>query len=233
VKEGGDDEDAMDIEETEESLAAGRFVEMFLRHLLKGIDAKEKFVRLRVCQLIALAMNSLGEIEYTTPNTEMITNVVTIYSRIYEMDWGKGPVIVNQPSASKPSLPLPDSNPAKMKQASKSPKPSSNCYSMTQARNFPSNPSSIVKCRVADGGREVRRAVLFNLEQTRATILFIIERARDVDAINRRCVYSRSMNEIGDFRILSIGNRERILRWGLRDRDGHVKKAAVRMFAHK
>ena len=63
VKEGAEDEDAMDIEETEESLAAGRFVDMFLRHLLKGIDAKEKFVRLRVCQLIALAMNSLGEIE--------------------------------------------------------------------------------------------------------------------------------------------------------------------------
>jgi condensin complex subunit 3 len=41
------------------------------------------------------------------------------------------------------------------------------------------------------------------------------------------------MNEIGDFRILSIGNRERILRWGLRDRDPNTKKAAVRMFAHK
>ena len=52
-----------EVEETEESLAAGRFVEMFLKHLLKGIDAKEKFVRLRVCQLIALAMNSLHEIE--------------------------------------------------------------------------------------------------------------------------------------------------------------------------
>src|SRR5271155_3387319 len=56
-----DEED--EVEETEESLAAGRFVETFLRHLLKGIDAKEKFVRLRVCQLIALAMNSLHEIE--------------------------------------------------------------------------------------------------------------------------------------------------------------------------
>ena len=66
VKDGAEDEDAMEIEETEESLAAGRFVDMFLRHLLRGIDAKEKFVRLRVCQLIALAMNSLGEIEYPT-----------------------------------------------------------------------------------------------------------------------------------------------------------------------
>jgi condensin complex subunit 3 len=51
-------------DETEESLAAGRFVEMVLKHLLRGIEAKEKFVRLRVCQLIALAMNSLCEIEY-------------------------------------------------------------------------------------------------------------------------------------------------------------------------
>jgi condensin complex subunit 3 len=57
-------QEAEEDEETEESLAAGRFVEMFMRHLLRGIDAKEKFVRLRVCQLIALAMNSLGEIEY-------------------------------------------------------------------------------------------------------------------------------------------------------------------------
>jgi condensin complex subunit 3 len=55
--------EAEEDEETDESLAAGRFVEMFMRHLLRGIDAKEKFVRLRVCQLIALAMNSLGEIE--------------------------------------------------------------------------------------------------------------------------------------------------------------------------
>ena len=62
-----DVEEGEEAEETEESLAAGRFVEIFLRHLLKGIDAKEKFVRLRVCQLIALAMNSMGEIEYVPP----------------------------------------------------------------------------------------------------------------------------------------------------------------------
>ena len=74
VKEGEGDEE---VEETEESLAAGRFVEMFLRHLLKGIDAKEKFVRLRVCQLIALAMNSLGEIEYICAIIALI--IVTNY----------------------------------------------------------------------------------------------------------------------------------------------------------
>ena len=69
-----------EAEETEESLAAGRFVEMFLRHLLRGIDAKEKFVRLRVCQLIALAMNSLGEIEFDPGLVVLI--VVTTFSMI-------------------------------------------------------------------------------------------------------------------------------------------------------
>ena len=61
VKDNANEDD--EVEETEESLAAERFVEMFLKHLLRGIDAKEKFVRLRVCQLIALTMNSLHEIE--------------------------------------------------------------------------------------------------------------------------------------------------------------------------
>jgi hypothetical protein len=60
---GGDDEDD-EAEETEEIAAASQFVETVLKYLLQGIDVKEKFVRLRVCQLIALAMNSLGEIEY-------------------------------------------------------------------------------------------------------------------------------------------------------------------------
>jgi condensin complex subunit 3 len=77
VKEEGEED-----EETEESLAAGRFVEIFLRHLLKGIDAKEKFVRLRVCQLIALAMNSLGEIEYS----HCKSNLVMTSSMSYAMD---------------------------------------------------------------------------------------------------------------------------------------------------
>ena len=94
MKEG--EEEGEEVEETEESLAAGRFVEMFLRHLLRGIDAKEKFVRLRVCQLIALAMNSMGEIEYAPiPWTAQKLMEVTIYSTIYEIDWANGPGIEN------------------------------------------------------------------------------------------------------------------------------------------
>lgn len=87
-------EDGEEAEETEESLAAGRFVEMFLRHLLRGIDAKEKFVRLRVCQLIALAMNSLGEIEYSPRMALLI--LVTICSMTCGTGWERGREIGNR-----------------------------------------------------------------------------------------------------------------------------------------
>lgn len=42
---------------------SSRFVEFLLTHLLRGITVKDKAVRLRCCQIIALSINSLGEIE--------------------------------------------------------------------------------------------------------------------------------------------------------------------------
>ena len=77
----------------------------------------------------------------------------------------------------------------------------------------------------------MRRAVLFNLEETRNTLPFILERSRDQDAINRRCIYAKTMTHVSDFRLLTIGNREKILRWGLKDRDAHVRKSATKMLS--
>lgn len=68
--------------------------------------------------------------------------------------------------------------------------------------------------------REVRRVVLFNLDQTKRSIPYIIERARDVDPINRRFVFLKPMAEIQDFRMLSISQRHQLLDWGLKDRCG-------------
>ena len=116
VKDGEDE----GMEETDESLAAGRFVEKVLRHLLKGIDAKEKFVRLRICQLIALAMNSLGEIEYV--HVLMTLTTAMTYSMNCARLSEKGCVIENQLSGYKPSSLLRDSNRVKTKLACVSPK---------------------------------------------------------------------------------------------------------------
>ena len=52
-----------DDEEGSEGISS-RFVEYLMHHLLKGVRVKEKLVRLRCCQLIALSTNSLGAMEY-------------------------------------------------------------------------------------------------------------------------------------------------------------------------
>ena len=66
--------------------------------------------------------------------------------------------------------------------------------------------------------REVRHAILSNIEFNEKTIPYIFDRTRDVDASIRRDVYVRSAEEIGDFRVLSIETQEKLLKWGLTDR---------------
>lgn len=65
---------------------------------------------------------------------------------------------------------------------------------------------------------EVRRSALFNIEQSKVTLPSILERARDTDAYNRRSVFTKPMEGLTDFRVLSIGDREKLLRYGLSDR---------------
>jgi condensin complex subunit 3 len=81
-----------------------------------------------------------------------------------------------------------------------------------------------------DTNAEVRRTLLLNLPLTPVTLPYLLERARDLDAPTRRALYSRLLPTLGDFRHLSLSMREKLLRWGLRDRDENVKKAAGRLF---
>ena len=81
-----------------------------------------------------------------------------------------------------------------------------------------------------DPSAEVRRSLLVNLPILPNTLPFLLERARDQDSATRRAVYSRLLPALGDFRHLSLSMREKLLRWGLRDRDENVRKAAGRLF---
>ncbi|KAK9447851.1 nuclear condensing complex subunit [Limtongia smithiae] len=83
-----------------------------------------------------------------------------------------------------------------------------------------------------DSKAEVRRTTMYNIEKRRETIPYVLERARDTDTATRRAVHSRILAEIGDFRLLSIGMREKILSWGLQDRDDSVRMATIRAFAN-
>ncbi|KAI1277748.1 nuclear condensing complex subunit [Xylaria sp. FL0933] len=84
-----------------------------------------------------------------------------------------------------------------------------------------------------DPSAEVRRSLLVNLPILPATLPYLLERARDQDAATRRAVYSRLLPALGDFRHLSLSMREKLLRWGLRDRDENVRKAAARLFRER
>ena len=81
-----------------------------------------------------------------------------------------------------------------------------------------------------DPSADVRRSLLLNLPLTPGTLPYLLERARDLDAATRRALYSRLLPALGDFRHLSLSMREKLLRWGLRDRDENVRKATARLF---
>lgn len=84
-----------------------------------------------------------------------------------------------------------------------------------------------------DPTSDVRRSLLTKLPMLPKTLPFLLERARDQDAATRRAVYSRTLMALGDFRHLSLSMREKLLRWGLRDRDETVRKAAGRLFRER
>ena len=84
-----------------------------------------------------------------------------------------------------------------------------------------------------DPSTDVRRSLLLNLPLTPATLPYLLERARDLDPATRRALYSRLLPALGDFRHLSLSMREKLLRWGLRDRDEHVRKATARLFSER
>lgn len=84
-----------------------------------------------------------------------------------------------------------------------------------------------------DTSAEVRRSLLLNLPLTPTTLPFLLERARDLDGPTRRAVYARLLPTLGDFRHLSLSMREKLLRWGLRDREENVRKAAGRLFRER
>ena len=84
-----------------------------------------------------------------------------------------------------------------------------------------------------DPSAEVRRSLLLNLPLTPSTLPYLLERARDLDPATRRALYSRLLPALGDFRHLSLSMREKLLRWGLRDRDDSVRKATARLFRER
>lgn len=57
-----------DDDESEYETVTSRFVESILRHLFQGFADTKVNVRIRCCQIIALSISSMGELEYAKIN---------------------------------------------------------------------------------------------------------------------------------------------------------------------
>ncbi|KAG2178793.1 hypothetical protein INT43_001639 [Umbelopsis isabellina] len=202
--------DAKDTDEMQEDdeevidTISSRFVEFLLTHLLKGITVKDKAVRLRCCQIIALSINSLGEIDED------------LYQKLKKCLFER----------------VRDKEASVRIQAVTALSRLQNADDEEDEADGRTVSEKLIDIMQHDPSAEVRRVVLFNLDQTKRSIPFIIERGRDVDPINRRFVYLKPMSDIQDFRMLSISQRHQLLDWGLKDRDPLVVKAATKMISN-
>lgn len=77
---------------------------------------------------------------------------------------------------------------------------------------------------------DVRRAALFNLIPSPASLPALILRTRDLDPINRRAAFTHVLSDV-PCRTLSAPQREEVISRGLRDREESVSKAAKRLVA--
>lgn len=172
-----------------------------IRHFLRGIAAKDRNVRFRCVQFIANIVNTLQEIE-----DDLYEDLkYNLSKRLYD----KEPNVRYYAALALTKM---QDDPNDVDNES---------FSVT---------SLLIQSLQHDSSAEVRRTILLNLSKTSATRRAVLERAMDTNAINRRFVYSRVMEEIGDFRQLSIHHREKLLQWGLKDRDVGVRTAATKMF---
>lgn len=85
-----------------------------------------------------------------------------------------------------------------------------------------------------DPSSEVRKSCLWNIESTTQTLPYLLKRTRDVDALVRKSVYLRLLED-GEFNLkqLSKDHKGELLKAGLYDRDASVKKACLKLVCEK
>lgn len=186
-----------DAEDDKESVSC-EFIDYLIRHLLRGIESRFKEVRYRIAQLLAYLVN------YITEMDEQLFSALkySLNRRLYDRE---SVVRIQAVVAMSRFQYYEGSNSLKMSQATK----------------------SLVNALKHDDSPEVRRAALLNLVKSPQSVPELVERARDVNLINRRLVFSRISKELPSFVELDLTLKENILKWGLNDREPSVRAAAV------
>jgi condensin complex subunit 3 len=204
---GDVDEDASTMPETPSTRLTSRLMDAILPLMM----AKDKFVRYRSTQLIAHIVNSLDAIDddlFQKLRYGLLKRIRDKEAMIRaQAVLGLGRLAGNQIEAE--------------------------ANSDSDGDEASGLLEKLLEVLQNDPSADVRRSLLVNLPILPTTLPFLLERARDQDAMTRRAVYSRLLPALGDFRHLSLSMREKLLRWGLRDRDDTVRKAAGKLFRER
>ncbi|TQS37060.1 hypothetical protein Golomagni_02478 [Golovinomyces magnicellulatus] len=200
--------DSLDlIEETPSS----RLLSHLIDSILPLLTAKDKFIRYRSTQLITHIVYSLNEFD----NDLFRLLRQSLLKRIYD----KEPIVRVQAVLGLGRLAENDIH-----------------HEDEDSDSEDDEKDSLQKLTSAlqnDSSAEVRKSLLVNLPILSTTLPYLLERARDQDSSTRRALYSRLLPALGDFRHLSLSMREKLLRWGMRDRDENVRMATHRLFRER
>lgn len=189
-----------------------KFIDGFIRYLLRGIESRDKHVRFRVMQLLVMIMDNLGEIDEELYNLLMWS----LKKRIFD----KEPSIRTQAVF------------CLTKFQDDTGFDTNNSTSNDEEENDATQ--QLLSIIQNDPSADVRRAAMLNLVITPKTISYILERAHDVNPINRRLVYSRTLKKLGldCFSKLESKILNQLIKWGLEDRDDSVRTACERLIAY-
>lgn len=193
----------------DEDTPATRFTVILLKHLLRGFGAKNKAVRLRCCQTVVLLINGLESIDDDLYDS--LKNALLVRLRDKESSVRVQAVIAL----------------AKLQVNEEDELGQNGEESVT---------SLILSALRHDPSTEVRRAALFNLTPTMSTLPYILERLRDVDTLNRRCVFLGSLSNTvllqpGCQVKLSKHDWAHVIKTGLGERESSVLRAVKKLIA--
>jgi len=193
-------------------MPSSRLITHIMTALLEFLTAKDKIVRFRATQLVAQIINSVNTID---DDVYYMTRIGFL-KRLRD----KEPSIRVQAALGLIRLAGDNDN-----------DDGENEEDSDEEDTLSGLHDKLIDIMVNDSSAEVRRAVLQNLSVQINGLRKMLERARDTDPTVRRIVYNKILPQI-DFRQLSLVEREKLLRWGLRDRDEGVRKAAVSLFCN-
>ncbi|OAX38286.1 hypothetical protein K503DRAFT_718426 [Rhizopogon vinicolor AM-OR11-026] len=196
--------------EEDEDTTASRFVDKVLTFLLTGFQAKDKVARYRCVHFLAEMVAHLGEI-----SEKLYTELrAALFERVHDKE-----TFVRVQAVIALSKLCGSEDPSDVEEGE------------------PTALEVLLEILSCDPAADVRRAALLNIPLSPVTLDAVFARTRDTDTIMRKLVYSAILDQhcfdsdgsgmgLVHPRVLTIAQRELIIRNGLGDREPAVRQAA-------